>query len=258
MKRTKDDFFEDDKVLRVVRKINSQQNEEKRPKIFQKSTYKNLYGSISYAIKPFLIFLCVLGVTYFGNQLLFRLTGATGGSAYPHIPLDDQIPTLPGFVYPYFLTFPLGIVTFFYVAYANKNAFRLIYRTLLVSFAISGLIYLFAQTYFVKPDFVPQTFTEKFMVGTWHSTYPINCFPSQHAFMAIAIIIGCLTSGKGMKVWFKVVAIILSILIILATFFLKQHFFLDWVASLGIMLVTYLFFWLFEHIKAKKLLLKQD
>lgn len=126
------------------------------------------------------------------------------------------------------------------------------FRTLVICFAISGIIYLFWQTYFTKPDFVPVTFTDKLVVRTWGSTYPINCFPSQHAFMAIGIIIGCLTGGKKMKWWFKIGAIVISIMILMSTFFIKQHFFVDWIASLAIMLVVYAGVWIYYHFKDKK------
>lgn len=216
---------------------------EKEKKV---SKIKVFYGKISYAIKPFIIFVAVLFVTYFGNQLVYSFKGLQGGTQWPWIPLDGQIPLISWFVWFYYLTFPLGIVTFFYLAYANKKAFLRIYYTLIISFAISGFIYLFAQTKFIKPDFTPVSFTDKLVVGTWDSTNPINCFPSQHSFMAIAMILACLTAGGGIRWWFKAFTIPCCLMILMATFFIKQHFFLDWVGSLVIMLVVYFGVILFE------------
>ncbi len=217
-----------------------------------KEKLKRLYGRISYAIKPFIIFVAVLFVTYFGNQLVYWLMGSNGGGNYPEIPLDSKIPLISWFVYPYYLTFPLGIITFFYLAYANKKSFYALFYTLVISFAISGVIYLFWQTKFTKPDFTPVTFTDRLVVGTWGSTSPINCFPSQHSYMAIAMIIACLTAGKDMKWWYKIFTIAVGIMILLATFFIKQHFFLDWVASLVIMLLAYFAVLIYFHKKKKK------
>ena len=67
---------------------------------------------------------------------------------------------------------------------------------------------------------------------------------SQHCFMAIAIIIGCLTAnGKGnnrkMNKFFIYFAIICSLLICMSTVFTKQHYFLDIIASFDIMLIVY-------------------
>ena len=160
-----------------------------------KEKIKNFYNQIKYAIIPFLIFVLCLFVSYFGNQLIYNTIG-NPGSNYPEIELDKHIPLIPWFVYFYYLTFPLGIVTFFYIAYKDKKSLYNIFLTLCISFLISGIIYLVGQTEFTKPDFEPVTFTDKLVVWTWGSVNPINCFPSQHCFMAFAIIIGCLSSKK--------------------------------------------------------------
>lgn len=196
---------------------------------------KNFWGRITYAVIPFLIFVVTLLVTYFGNQLLNR-----PGTNYPELPIDAQIPLVPWFVYFYFLTFPLGLVTFFYLAYTNKRRLYDLFLTLVISFAISGVIYFFWQTEMTKPVLEPTSFTNRFLLWTWGSTNPINCFPSQHCFMAIAMIIACITAGKKMKLWFKIPTIFVAIMIILSTVFLKQHFLLDFVASLVIMVPIFL------------------
>lgn len=200
-----------------------------------KEKIKNIYNRISYAIIPFIIFLIVLGISYLGNQILYS-QGVTKGSNYPEIELDKHIPLISWFVYPYFLTFPLGLFTFFYMAYKDKKAFYNMWIALIISFAISGIIYAFAQTYFTKPEFEPKTFTDKFVVWTWNSTAPVNCFPSQHCFMAYAMIIACMSCKKEkMNIFFRLFTITMAILIVLATVFIRQHFILDMVASFIIM-----------------------
>lgn len=195
------------------------------------------FKEISYAIIPFLIFVVVLLVSYFGNQLIYDLRGEPG-SKYPEIALDSQVPLISWFVYFYYLTFPLGIVTFFYVAYKDKKSLYNIFLTLCISFAISGIIYLVGQTEFTKPDFTPVTFTDKLVVWTWGSTNPVNCFPSQHCFMAFAIIIA-VCSSKGLNIFYRIGAFALSVMIILSTVFIRQHFILDIFASFDIMFIVF-------------------
>ena len=204
---------------------------------------KNFFKRISYSIIPFLIFIIVLLVSYFGNQLLYKY-GITSGSTYPETEIDKFIPLVPWLVYFYFLTFPLGIITFFYLAYKNKKAFYDLFITLVICFAISGIIYFFAQTYFVKPEFEANSFTDKLVVWTWGSTNPVNCLPSQHCFMAIAIIIACVSSsskrmGGGFNKLFSAISIIISFFIIASTVLIKQHYFLDIITSFDIMLIVY-------------------
>ena len=212
-----------------------------------KEKIKHIYNRISYSILPFLFFVLILELSYTGNQLLYKF-GITQGSNYPQIGIDSQIPLISWFVYPYFLTFPLALFTYFYLAYKDRKAFWNMYIALIVSFALSGIIYAFFQTEFTKPDFTPVTFTDKFVVWTWNSTYPINCFPSQHCFMAYAMIISCISAKKEkINMFFKIFTCITSILIVMATVFIRQHFLLDMVASFIIMFpiwaLAYVFNW---------------
>ena len=202
-----------------------------------KEKIKLVYREISYAILPFFIFVMVLLVSYFGNQLIYNF-GWTKGSNWCEIELDKHIPLIPWFVYFYYLTFPLGIITFFMLAYKDKKVFYNLFLTLVISFAISGIIYAFFQTEFTKPDFTPVTFTDKLVVWTWGSTNPINCFPSQHCFMAFAMIIACV-SGKNINKFYRVFTILISIMIIFSTVFIRQHFLLDIFGSLDIMGMVY-------------------
>ena len=195
----------------------------------------------------------MLLISYFGNQLVYDLRGESG-SQYPHVPLDDKIPLIPWFVYFYYLTFPLGLVTFFYVAYKDKKSLYDIFLTLCISFAISGIIYLVGQTEFIKPEFTPQTFTDKLVVWTWGSTNPVNCFPSQHCFMAFAIIIA-VCSSKGLNIFYRLAAFAISIMIILSTVFIRQHFLLDIFASFDIMFIVFglvYYFKLGNRLKARQ------
>lgn len=208
----------------------------------KKQKLKNVFNQTKYAIVPFIMFVLTLVIAFFGNQLLYS-AGLIKGSNWCELPIDSKIPLIPWFVYFYYLTFPLCFFTFFYLAYKDKKAFYNIYITLILSFALSGIIYLVGQTVFTKPDFTPVTFTDKLVVWTWGSTNPVNCFPSQHCFMAFATIIACV-SGKGMNKIFKAFAIFCSIMIVLSTVFIRQHFVMDIVASFDIMFI----FWIFAYV----------
>ncbi len=203
---------------------------------------KKFFSKISYAILPFLLFGLTLAVTFFGNQILTNSADPNSmhyGTTWAHTPLDDKIPLISGFIYIYYLTFPVGIITFFYLAYKNKTKLYDIFVTLCLSFAISGIIYFFFQTRFIKPDFTPETFTDKLVVWTWNSTNPTNCFPSQHCFMAIAVFISCVDC-KEMKWWYRIFGCIIGILIVLSTVFTRQHYWVDFLGSLAIMVPIFL------------------
>ena len=221
---------------------------------------RKVFKELSYAILPFFIFVATLLITYFGNQLLYNYGGEFfQGSDWPLLPLDAEIPYISWFVYFYFLTFPLGIITFFYLAYVNKKSFYNMFVTLMISFIISGIIYFFAQSVFTKPEITVDSFTDRLVVWTWGSTNPVNCFPSQHCFMAFAIMSACLvdkSSERKMNIVFKIVAFICAFMIVLSTVFIKQHFFMDIISSFVIFFtafaLSYVFNWGVKIFSLKK------
>lgn len=202
---------------------------------------KRFFSKIAYSILPFTIFLVTLLITYFGNQLLTNYASEQSmhyGTAWPYTTLDDSIPLVPWFIYAYYLTFPVAIFTYFYLASKDKRALYDVFLTLVFSFLISGIIYFFFQSRMIKPDFTPNSFTGHLLVWTWNSTNPTNTFPSQHCFMAIAAFLACIRC-KQMNKGFRIFGCICSVLIVLSTVFTKQHYWIDFVGSLAIMLPFY-------------------
>lgn len=208
-------------------------------KIQQKpNAVKDFFKSIAYAFVPFLLFIVSLILSWGFNQFFGKTTGIQLWTW-----LDSQIPCVPQFVYVYYLTFPLGIVSYFYLAKVDKAKLYDITIVLIVAYIISGLFYAFMQTEFpmeVKESYIsnPQTISEKLTVLTWHASHPTNCFPSQHCYMAIGIIL-CSLNTKGIKTWYKWLSYVVGVLIVLATVLIKQHFVVDFFASLAIMLILY-------------------
>ncbi|MBR1890630.1 MAG: phosphatase PAP2 family protein [Clostridia bacterium] len=202
---------------------------------------KKFFSKFAYAIIPFAIFICSLLLSFYGNQLLTNYASEGTmhyGTTWPETVLDNYVPLVPWFVYIYFLTFPVSILTYFYLASKNKKMHYDIFLTLVISFLISGIIYFFFQSRLIKPDFTPDSFTDKLLVWTWNSTNPTNNFPSQHCFMAIAVFIACVDC-KEMNKGYRVFGCIASTMIVLSTVFTKQHYVVDFFASLAIMLPVY-------------------
>lgn len=208
---------------------------------------KSVARQIAYAVVPLICFLVVMLVSWTGNQLLYKF-GIRFGTAtdWPKIPLDDKIPLIPEFIYIYWLTWPVALFTFFYLAYKDKKAFFNLFITLIVSYLVSGFIYFFAQTYFTKPELAGNSFTEKLLKLTWGSCEPINCFPSQHCFMAFAIIIACF-SGKKLNWFFRVFGTAFGLAVALSTLFCKQHFILDVFVSFDIMFLVWALAYTFKY-----------
>ena len=116
---------------------------------------KKFFSKFAYAILPFSIFIVTLLLTFYGNQLLTNMAEPGSmhyGTTWPYNALDDIIPLVPWFVYIYFLTFPVSIFTYFYLASKNKKQHYDIFLTLVISFLISGIIFLSHNLFFILPD----------------------------------------------------------------------------------------------------------
>lgn len=167
-----------------------------------------------------------------------------GGEHIPRIPLDDLIPFVGWFVYPY-------LFWFFFVAMiliVMAVRYRRDYYQLLVSMVVSTVICLLIFYYF--PTTVPRIeisgndLTSQVLRFTYGSDQPYDCLPSLHvlfAFLATVFYVRCSRSVAGK--WFAVIS---CVLICLSTLFIKQHYIMDAVAAVAIALPFYLGFTLNE------------
>lgn len=208
---------------------------------------------ISYAIIPFLILVFFQELSWTGNMML----GKDGVSLA--IGLDSKIPLISEFVWIYLLTFPIAVFGFFWVASKDRKHLWNLWLTATIAFIFSGLFYLFFQTQMVKPDLNPVTISDHLLIWTWGTCKPINCFPSQHVIMALAIFLAYYNQQKTTPAWFRILNYICATLIILATVFLKQHYVVDMFGSMAIMIPTYIIVkqWKFGDFMERKIATKK-
>lgn len=203
----------------------------------KKNGFLNWIKNISYSFLPLAIFLVTLLVSFFFNMWWGKHEGMQ-----IFITLDDYIPQISEFVYIYYLTFPTLFIMYFYLATVNRADTYNLAFSMIASFAISGFFYYFLQTEMIKPDFISSgSFADELVVATWNIGYPVNCFPSQHCFMGIALNIAAFTQKK-MKWWARTLFSIIGILVVFSTVLIKQHFVLDFFASFVIILPIFCLF----------------
>jgi len=185
------------------------------------------FGKASLVVLIVVVTICI---TWGLPQLL-----SYGKSSFPAIALDESIPLITEFVWVYYFTFPLGIVTIYILYYKNREAMFDIVSTLIVACVISMLFYFFYPTEMIKPALDPVTISDKFTIATWHASRPVCCLPSQHCFMALCCMLASLHE-KNTNIFVRIFTFLCGILIIMSTVFIKQHYFLDFIASLCIIL----------------------
>lgn len=161
-----------------------------------------------------------------------------GASNFPAIPLDDKIPLITEFVWIYYFTFPLGIITIYILYFKNREALWEVIVTLIIACIISMVFYFVYPTEMIKPALDPVSLSDRFTISTWNASRPVCCLPSQHCFMALSCIIASINE-KNTHWFIRVFTALCGVLIIMSTVFIKQHYFLDFIASFCIIVPLY-------------------
>ena len=189
--------------------------------------------------KASLVVLCALVTVCFtwGLPQLFSY----GASNFPSIPLDNSIPLVTEFVWVYYFTFPLAIFTIYVLYYTNREAMFEIVIAFMLSCFISMIFYFCYPTEMIKPALDPVTFSDKFTIATWNASRPVCCLPSQHCFMALSCIIASFHEKK-IHISVRIFTFVCGILIICSTVLIKQHYLLDAIASLCILVPIFFIF----------------
>lgn len=148
-----------------------------------------------------------------------------------HMKIDDYIPFCEYFIIPYLMWFAYIAATVFYFAFINKNKKE--YWQLITTLGIGMTLFIVIS--FIYPngqDLRPRLTGDSIFIDLVRNLYkidtPTNILPSIHVFNSVACCIAIfrhkdfrkhrlLLTGTG----------VLTVLIIMATVFLKQHTLLD-------------------------------
>ncbi|MGL6199989.1 MAG: phosphatase PAP2 family protein [Lachnospiraceae bacterium] len=160
-----------------------------------------------------------------------------------HSSLDDYIPFIEYFVVPYLLWFIFIAVTLGYLFFRDTQGF---YK--LALFLFSGMtIFLIISTIFPNGlDLRPDTFARDnifvdMVKQLYKSDTPTNVLPSIHVYNSIGTYLGILYNQKLSQIkWVRYGSLALTISIILATMFLKQHSIIDVVAAFAMGTLMYI------------------
>lgn len=147
-----------------------------------------------------------------------------------HSPVDAHIPFIEYFIVPYCMWFFFIAAVFMYFFFCDKEGF---YKFALMSY-VGMTVFLIISTVFpngleLRPYFFERQNVFTDMVRHLYMTdTPTNVFPSLHVFNTLAACVAIADSEKLKKhVVIRWSAYLLSVLIILATMFLKQHSVVD-------------------------------
>ncbi len=159
-----------------------------------------------------------------------------------HTRIDEMIPFLEIFIIPYLLWFVYMAVAVLYFFFTDKTDF---YKVM--AFLIIGMtVFLIISTIFPNGQVLRPTVFERdnifvdMVKRLYRTDTPTNIFPSIHVYNSIGICISILRSKKLRKYkWIPHTSVVLTVLIILSTLFLKQHSILDAISAGLLSIVAY-------------------
>lgn len=189
-------------------------------------------------IVPLYMIFYLASFTYLENRVTYRFHVI-------HSSLDSLVPFCEYFVIPYFLWFAYIAVTVLWFMFKNKDEKE--YMQLIFNLGIGMTVFIivswvYPNGHFLRPISFPRDNVFTDMVRFLYSIdTPTNVLPSIHVYNSIAAFIA-IARCKALKNNRLVVGgtFILTVSIVAATMFLKQHTVVDVVLALALNVVMYL------------------
>ncbi len=158
-----------------------------------------------------------------------------------HCAIDDKIPFCEYFLIPYLIWFVYIVWGHIYSLLFDVDLFRKFMWFIIVSFAITTVVYFIYPTYQdLRPtEFTKDTLMIRFMKFVYDIDTPTNVCPSLHVIASVAVLLEMWNSKHFSTVVWRIVFSVITVLICASTVFIKQHSFVDIIAGLGVCIVTY-------------------
>ncbi|MCQ2547864.1 MAG: phosphatase PAP2 family protein [Clostridia bacterium] len=155
--------------------------------------------------------------------------------------LDDYIQFSTPWIIIYVLSFPFWMLSFYYIgSHSDRDYF---YKFITIDIICKILAFIMFVVYptdcLARPEFTnPDGVLTWICSVVYAADTPINLFPSLHVQYSLMCAVGIYKVNDAPK-WLKYATVIFVILIILATQFTKQHYIIDILGSIEIMIIAY-------------------
>ena len=151
--------------------------------------------------------------------------------------IDNKIPLIEEFIYPYIGWYLMLFIVPYIIYCKNKEKFYEYVTIFMGCVIVSSIIFFLFPTTIVRGDILVNdvtTFILKFIYLT--DTPALNCLPSMHCAICFVFIYSCL--NLDLKWYYKLLIIILSLLVIVSTLFIKQHVIWDVLGAFILVIVV--------------------
>ena len=154
--------------------------------------------------------------------------------------IDDIVPLNKYFAVPYLFMFLYITTALVYFAIVDYKYYFKLLASIVFGMLLCFVVYYYFPTTVPRPDVSGSDFFTTLVINIYANDNPFNCFPSIHVLSAYLPLLFALKYKKS--TFMKVFTIVGCISISLSTLFLKQHYFLDAVASIFLGTALYLLF----------------
>lgn len=163
-----------------------------------------------------------------------------------YCPLDDLIPFCEFFVIPYVLWYALLAFTSIYTLLFDIPAFKKFYKFLCIASIITFAIYiLFPNEQNLRPtEFVRDNALVDVMKNLYSIDTNTNVCPSLHVVFSLGMLFSLWNVKHFSTPVWRIVFLIITVLICLATVFLKQHSVIDIVVGAALSFAVFPFIFL--------------
>ena len=184
-------------------------------------------------------FVITISILMLGNMFMYWfLKLFQQNPIYINFYLDDKIPFWGWTVYIYDMFYPFCLISFYLLYKADKETYFKGVIAGIIGCIICYIIYLFLPTIMYRPV-IPQydPLTNLVLKITFFfDNPPLNCFPSLHCVFCFQVLFSCIKATYPIKK--KIIMISVSLLIVLSTLFVKQHYIYDIVSALLVCLIA--------------------
>lgn len=186
------------------------------------------------------LFFVILALIIFESVLFFCTKPFVTNPYILNTKLDNAMPYIPYFVYPYILWYLMLMVVPYFTYTKNKESFYRYFITYIICTVISAIIFVVFPNGVIRPEITDTTLASKLVKILYTLDTPaINCMPSIHCLYAYLFLFSAIDTKDKTSIWYKIIICILAILIVLATMFIKQHVILDAIVSLIIATIVW-------------------
>ncbi len=165
--------------------------------------------------------------------LYFVIDRSFGQTHIVKIGLDAHIPLVPAFSVPYLLFLPALVGTILY-AYVSNTRFKALALSIIIVYLLSYIVYLLYQTYVPRPAVNGHDVFSSLVQWIYGHDQPYNGMPSTHASGATILAVYYLSTSTRLG-WLIAV---FSLIVVLSTLFVKQHFILDAITGVALGLIV--------------------